>query len=100
MERKQETWRIIYRFTTSQDPEGQYCITYVWANDRDDARRVFHSKFHSKFNNKYSDGTWLSSLGTWKWTSQASHPSSIGYEILQVDGGKPVGVPIESVIFN
>lgn len=74
MERKQETWRIIYRFTTSHEPEGQYCVVYVWANDRDDARRVFLSKF----NNRNADGTW----------------SSIGYEILQVDGGK-LGEPVK-----
>lgn len=68
MERTQLTFRIIYKFTTSHQPEGQYDVVYVWANDESDTNIVFYSKF----NNRNSDISY----------------SSIAYQILQVDGGK------------
>lgn len=77
MKRKitQETYRVIYKKKTSHQPEGWYGVAYVWANDREDARRVFLSNYN-KVNN---DGTW----------------SSISYEILEVDSHDPKSIKIE-----
>ena len=65
MTRTQYTFRVIYRKTTSHQPEGWYDVAYVWALNRDDARQVFRKNY----NNKNTDGTW----------------SSVSYEILEVD---------------
>lgn len=57
MTRTQYSFRVIYKKTTSHQPEGLYDVAYVWALDHDDAKQVFRKNY----NNKNDDGT-LSSI--------------------------------------
>ena len=43
MKRTQETFKVVYSFTTGHDPIPDEAIVYVWAleGDQEDAKRVF-----------------------------------------------------------